>query len=93
MAYKKELDKVVKEWLFPLGDCVDETIYLKASLRKYDKGSLKLQLGPRQFCSGGKVQEGKLGRLKRDEVFWLLDVVKETIEFFEKENNTKNKRE
>jgi len=74
--YEERKDKVLSEWKFPL----DEGVYLRVSVRQYNDGPPKLQIGPREYRDrAGEVRPGKVGRLSRDEVAWLREIIEDVL--------------
>lgn len=66
MAFEAEKDLVL--WCSERGG-------LEISVRKYDQGQAKLQLGPRKYVDkNGNSQQTKVGRLSAAEVAWLFDM-------------------
>lgn len=74
MAYNKLSDKVLKEW-------ESETFLI--SVRKYQKGELKLQIGPRKVQGGVPSKFVKLGRLSLDEARFLNSCLDDVIKVME----------
>ena len=65
-----EKDKVLDTWEHESG--------LEVSLRSYNNGEPKLQVGPRWYESkGGDRKAGKAGRLSMSEVEWLATIIVE----------------
>ena len=69
MAYEEKLDKKIGEWRYePTGLCV--------SLRQYNGGEPKVQIGPRVFkTKDGEEKTRKAGRLTIKEYEFLCTIV------------------
>jgi len=77
MAYEKDKDVVVKE--YEISDGRGGQLYIKVMC--YNGGQNKLQIGGRSYVDDeGKVQWKKLGRLNRDEVLQLKDLLDQWCE-------------
>ena len=71
MAFDSDKDKTLKEWKHKDG--------LEVSLKEYNGGETKLQIGPRAMPgkAGTDLKYRKAGRLTMDEAKWLCGVLAE----------------
>lgn len=81
MGFDKSKDVAVKEW--ERHDAESDTT-LHVSVRRYNKGDPKLQIGPRTFTNkSGEEKFRKAGRLTAEESFWLLSLSDEIRNAFD----------
>jgi hypothetical protein len=81
-TYDPSLDKLVKEERLPLTE--DTFLYLR--LYQYNGGQVKLQIGPRTYRNKeGESMPGKVGRLSRDEVAWLIEELPNLLDIMDEE--------
>lgn len=81
MGFDKSKDVAVKEW--ERHDTESDTT-LHVSVRRYNEGDPKLQVGPRTFTGrNGDEKFRKAGRLSAEESFWLLGLADEIRNAFD----------
>lgn len=72
MGFNKDLDVAVGEWE---RKDEDSGTVLQVSVRRYNDGDPKLQVGPRTFTNNkGEEKFRKAGRLSEEESLWLLSL-------------------
>lgn len=77
MPFDADKDVCVKEWLM---NDEDDAENLLASIRQHNNGELKFQVGPRTtITKKGTVKTFKAGRLNKEEVEWLSEILQEVI--------------
>lgn len=72
MAFNKDLDVAVGFWE---REDKDSGTTLQISVRRYNEGDPKLQIGPRSFLNNkGDEKFRKAGRLSKEEALWFLSL-------------------
>ena len=76
MAYDPKKDKEIKSWRIPVAD--DQVAVV--SLKCYDDGDPKLQIGPSEIDQGNGVIHGRIKRWGWSELLKLRDALDEAID-------------